>query len=56
LGYALLADDYYFDTKEDVIKKRFLMMLSYIDIIKRVETESFQGFTVGPTNIFLKDI
>lgn len=49
------TDEYYFDTKEDVIKKRFLNILSFIDVIKRIETDSFQGFTVGPAKVFLKE-
>lgn len=50
------VDEYYFDTKEDVIKKRFLNMLCALDIIKTIENDSFHGFTIGPAKAFLTDL
>lgn len=50
------VDEYYFDKKEDVIKKRFLNMLCSLDIIIKIENNSFQGFTIGPAKAFLTDL
>lgn len=50
------VDEYYFDSKEDVIRKRFLNMLCSLDIIKTIEADSFHGFTVGPAKALLTDL
>ncbi|WNF38045.1 hypothetical protein RJD24_06340 [Bacillaceae bacterium IKA-2] len=50
------VDEYYFDSKEDVIRKRFLNMLCSLDIIKMIEDDSFHGITVGPAKAFLTDL
>lgn len=46
--------EYYFDSTDDIITKRFLNMLVFLDIVIKRETEFFQGYTVGPSKHFLK--
>lgn len=46
--------EYYFDSKEDIVRKRFLKMLINLDVIKKVEFHHFHGYTVGPSMKFLK--
>jgi hypothetical protein len=46
--------EYYFDKKEDVVKKRFINVLMYLNVIKKVELNYFIGYTVGPSLKFLK--
>lgn len=48
--------EYYFDTKEDMIIKRFLNMLIYLDIVKKIENSVFVGVTVGPSMKYLKKL
>ncbi|RXJ03961.1 hypothetical protein DS745_00800 [Anaerobacillus alkaliphilus] len=53
-AFAPFVNEYYFDTKEDVITKRFLQMLVYLDVVSKVELEHFTGYTIGPSHRFLK--
>lgn len=47
------VDDYYYDTKKDIIKKRFLNMLEHINVIKSVDIGGIYYYTKGPAMVFL---
>ncbi len=54
--FAPFVNSYYFDTREDIISKRFLRMLLYLDVISKVETDHFSGYTTGPSRQFMKKL
>lgn len=54
--FSPFVKEYFFDTKEDIIIKRFLNMLMYLDIVKKIENSVFVGVTVGPSMKFLKKL
>ncbi|OIJ14798.1 hypothetical protein BKP37_07415 [Anaerobacillus alkalilacustris] len=51
--FTPLVTDYYYDTKEDVIKKRFINMLVNLNIIKPIERNGLRFYTVGPAKYLL---
>jgi hypothetical protein len=47
---STFVDEYYFDTKEDIISKRFLTMLIHLQVIEKVEFGDYRGYTLGPAS------
>lgn len=47
-------EQYYFDSKENIILKRFLTMLDYLNIVKKVQIESVNCYTIGPSINYYK--
>ncbi len=52
--FSPFVKEYYFDASCDLIKKRFLNMLVSLNILTKIELDSFLGYTVGPARQLLK--
>ncbi len=52
-AFSSFVEPYYFDQKADIIQKRFLQMLTYLNIVKKVEVEGICCYTLGPAKNYV---